>query len=68
MMVEQREDKMKEKTTEKYDELWNGVQALDSTSTRLLLCYLMGYCKSDEHFLAGVESRLAEYSREKGGS
>lgn len=59
---------MKEETTEKYDELWNRMKTLDDTDSRSLLCYLMGFCKSNEHFLAGVESGLAEYSREGGGS
>ena len=52
---------MEEDTTEKYDELWNRVKALDDRYAQQLLCYLMGFCKHDEHFLKGVEAGLALY-------
>ena len=57
-----------EETIEKWDELWNRIKTLDDYYSRSLLCYLMGFCKYDEHFLEGVESGLATYSKEKGGS
>lgn len=61
-----------EETTTKYDELWGRVRALDNSRTRELLCYLMGFCKHDEHFLAGVATGLPIYEQEqrlaKGGN
>ena len=53
---------MKKVTTDKYDKLSDRVLALNYSSARALLCFLMGYCEHDEHFLAGVESGLALYS------
>ena len=55
--------RMKKKTTEeKYDKLWTGVQVLSDSSSRRLLCFLMGFCEHNKDFLEGVESGLAAYS------
>ena len=50
-----------EETTERYAKLWDRVKALDNDASRGLLCYVMGYCKHNEHFLEGVTSGLPEY-------
>lgn len=44
-----------------YDELWKEVKAIDDNISRRLLCYLMGYCQSNKHFLKGVEAGLVTY-------
>ena len=56
---------MKTAATEKYAKLWNRVLTLDDNSARGLLCYLMGYCMHNEHFLKGVASGLPLYSTTK---
>ena len=57
--------KMKIEMTEKYDELWDRVLALDYSPSRALLCFLMGFCKDDKHFLVGVRAGLVLYSPTK---
>lgn len=58
-MVETKGGKrMKIEAPANYDNLWNRVLVLNYSHSRALLCFLMGYCYKDEHFLKGVEDGL----------